>query len=148
MNTRPFLSLHKCISVLVHIYILVYYYSMAIIMKCPASKFFLLLQFFFISAFILCFSRWKLKSSLTRKKNLEFCRIMFRSPVLGYEKVKCTEMHFKKKFVLICFFFHWLGLLSSCQIIQKRKKKENGLRSSTIKIEVCLLRKLCKPIHG
>ena len=110
MNTRPFLSLHKCISVLVHIYILVYYYSMAIIMKCPASKFFfLLLQFFFISAFILCFSRWKLKSSLTRKKNLEFCRIMFRSPVLGYEKVKCTEMHFKKKFVLICFFFTGLG---------------------------------------
>ena len=116
MNTRPFLALHKFISVLVHIYILVYYYSMAIIMKCPASKFFFVVVLLH-KRFHFMLQQMEIKELSNTKKNLEFCRIMFRSPVLGYEKVKCTEMHFKKKFVLICFFFHWLGLLSSCQII-------------------------------
>ena len=68
------------------------------------------------------FERWSFYASADRKlKNLsnafverkklqKFCRIMFRYLVLLFcfriweERLKCTEMHFKKSFVLICFF--------------------------------------------
>ena len=96
----------------------------------------------------------EIKELSNTKKNLEFCRIMFRSPVLGYEKVKCTEMHFKKKVCLNLFFFSlaWAPVIMSNNL--EKEKKENGLRSSTTKIKYwyVLLSKLdklsksCKPL--
>ena len=50
---------------------------------------------------------------------------MFRSPVLGYEKVKCTEMHFKKKVCLNLFFFSlaWAPVIMSNNLEKEKERK-------------------------
>ena len=67
----------------------------------------------------------EIKELSNTKKNLEFCRIMFRSPVLGYEKVKCTEMHFKKKVCLNLFFFSlaWAPVIMSNNLEKEKERK-------------------------